>query len=86
MNKFVLPAIIIGFSFILALVSASLTCSVQATSFPNLSGATLSLQATPTPAAKDKSEVGSTDEIVVMGGVIAVVIFAPIFVSRKKWK
>ncbi len=85
MKKFVRPAIIVGLSFVLALISAAITCSAQA-ELPNLSGATVSLQTTPTPVTKDKSEVGSTDEIVIMGGVIVLIIFAPIFISRKRWK
>jgi hypothetical protein len=79
------PALIVGFSLILALVGAGITCSAQA-ALPNLSGATLSLQTSPTPMQKDKSEIGSTDEIVIMGGVIVLIIFTPIFISRKNWK
>lgn len=85
MKKLVRPTIIVGFSLILALVSAGITCSAQA-ALPNFSGATLSLQTSPTPDGKDKSEIGSTDEIVIMGGVIVLIIFTPIFISRKNWK
>ena len=86
MKKLIRPAFIIGLSLFLALVSAGITCSAQATTLPSLSGATLSLQTTPTPVVKDKSEVGSTDEIVIMGGLIVLIIFAPILISRKNWQ
>jgi hypothetical protein len=86
MKKLIRPAFIIGLSLLLALISAGITCSAQATTLPNLSGATLFLQTTPTPEVKDKSEVGSTDEIVIMGGLIVLIIFTPIFISRKNWK
>jgi hypothetical protein len=52
----------------------------------NLSGAAALFQTTPTPQVQDQSEVGSTDQIVIMGGVIALIIFAPIFISRKAWR
>jgi hypothetical protein len=85
MKKLMRPALIIGLSLILALISAAITCSAQA-ALPNLSGATLSLQTSPTPKVKDKSEIGSTDEIVAMGGVIVLIILTPILISRKNWK
>ena len=86
MKKLVRPAIIIGLSLILALFSAAISWSAQATTLLNLSGATLSFQTTPTPNGQDASESGSTDEIVIMGGVLVLIIFAPIFISRKSWK
>jgi len=86
MKKLVRPALMIGLSLFLALVSAALTCSAQASPLRNLSGATSLFQTTPTPQAQDKSEVGSTDQIVILGGVIVIIIFAPIFISRKAWR
>jgi hypothetical protein len=86
MKKLVRPAIMFGLSLLLALFSAALTCSAQATPLSNLYGASLLFQTTPTPQVQDKSEVGSTDEIVIMGGVIVLIIFAPIFISRKAWR
>jgi len=48
--------------------------------------AVLFLQATPTPLVEeDQSEVGSTDGIVAMGGVIAVIILLPLLLQRKAW-
>lgn len=42
-------------------------------------------QATTTPEPEDKSEVGSTDGIIVMGGVISLIIIIPILARRKRW-
>jgi hypothetical protein len=42
-------------------------------------------QATPTPQVQDKSEVGSTDGIVLMGVVIVMIIVVPILLRRKTW-
>ena len=86
MRKLVRPAIMIGLSLFLALFSAALTCSAQASTLPKFPGAALFFQTTPTPQVQDQSEVGSTDEIVIMGGVIVLIIFAPIFLSRKAWR
>ena len=76
------PALIIGLGWYLALLSAGVTCSAQAEPL-NRSDATLSLQTTPTLETKDRLEIGSTNEMVILGGVIALIIFAPIVVSRK---
>ena len=45
------------------------------------------MQITPTPdiQQEDNSEVGSTDEIVIMGGVIAVIVLLPLLIQRKAW-
>lgn len=86
MRRLLRPAITIGLSLLLALFSAALTYSAPTSSTQaNLSATGLLVQATPTPQADDKSEIGSTDEIVIMGGVIAFIIVAPIFLSRKLW-
>jgi len=86
MKKLMRPALMIGLSLFLALLIAAMSCSAQASTLPNLSGATLFLQTTPTPQVQDNSEVGSTDQIVIMGGVIVLIIFAPIFISRRAWR
>jgi hypothetical protein len=86
MKKLVRPAIMIGLSLALALFSAAISYSAQASTLPNLSGATLFFQTTPTPQVQDHSEVGSTDQIVIMGGVIVLIIFAPIFMNRRIWR
>jgi hypothetical protein len=86
MKKLVRPALITGLSLILALFSAAISYSALASPLPNLSGATVSFQTTPTPPVQDKSEIGSTDQIIIMGGVIALIILAPIFINRRAWR
>ena len=49
-------------------------------------GAALFLQTTPTPPVEeDQSEVGSTDGIIIMGGVIAALVLIPLLLQRKAW-
>lgn len=86
MKRFARPAITLALSLVLALFSAALTYSAPISTLPGLSGAAFFFQATPTPQVQDKSEIGSTDEIAVMGAVIVFIIFAPIFISRKSWR
>ena len=51
----------------------------------NLSAASLSMQITsPTPPVGDRSEVGSTDGIVIMGFVLAIIVIIPVLFHRKK--
>jgi hypothetical protein len=52
----------------------------------SLRAASLSMQiATPTPSTGDHSEVGSTDGIVIMGIVLAIIVTVPVlFHGRKK--
>ena len=84
--KRLIPTIItIGLSLLLALLSAALTYSSPSqaqTAFPD---SAYFLQTTPTPSQEDRSEIGSTDEIVIMGGVIALIVIAPILIRRKSW-
>jgi hypothetical protein len=86
MKKLIRATLMIGLSLALALFGAAMTYKAQASPLPNLSGATLSLQTTPTPPVQDNSKIGSTDQIVVLGGVIVLIIFMPIFISRRTWK
>ncbi len=86
MKKLVRPAIMIVLSLALALFGAALSYKAQASPLPNLSGATITFQTTPTPEVQDKSKAGSTDQIIIMGGVIVLIIFAPIFFNRRAWR
>ena len=43
-------------------------------------------KATPTPQAEDVSEIGSTDGIIVLGGLIALIALTPIFLYRRVWE
>jgi hypothetical protein len=86
MKKLRRPVLMIGLSLFLALFSAAISYSALASPLPNLSGATVTFQTTPTPQIQDHSEAGSTDQIVIMGGIIALIIFAPILIGRRTWR
>lgn len=86
MKKLTRPAITIGLSLLLALFSAALTYSAPSSTPADVSTISVMAQTTPTPQVEDKSEIGSTDEIVIMGAVIAIIILIPIFLSRKAWQ
>jgi hypothetical protein len=81
------PLITIGAGFVLALFSAALTYTAP----PAMGGtfgdgaAAFFLQTTSTPQPKDMSEIGSTDGIVVMGILIALIVIVPILWQRKSW-
>ena len=80
------PLITVGLGCILALFSAALTYSTP----PALEGAFgapafLITQPTSTPKPKDLSEIGSTDGIVLMGFLIALIIIVPVILRRRSW-
>jgi hypothetical protein len=53
----------------------------------SLSANSLSMQvATPTPPAVDRSEVGSTDGIAIMGFVLVIIVTLPVLFHRRKKK
>jgi hypothetical protein len=85
MKKFVRPLITIGLGLILALFSAALTYSTPPAVQGNLTAAGLFLQPTSTPQPKDLSVIGSTDGIIAMGFLIALIIIIPILLRRKSW-
>ena len=86
MEKLIRPAIILALTIFLALSCAMIAFSTKPPSLKNATGAALFMQTTPTPPIEaDRSEVGSTDEIVVMGGVIAVIVLLPLLLQRKAW-
>jgi len=85
MKKLVRPIITTGLGLVLALFSAALTYSAPPAVQGNLAAAALVLQPTTTPQAKDVSEIGSTDGIIVMGLIIALIIIIPILLQRKSW-
>lgn len=69
---------------------AALTHSIAVQSFQPAfdTRASFLLQVTTTPPPedeKDRSEIGSTDGIVVMGVVIVLIVAIPILVRRKHW-
>jgi hypothetical protein len=80
------PLITIGLGLVLALFGAAITYSAPSEARANITGIDFIMQATPTPQARDKSVIGSTDQIVVMGGVISAIIIIPILLSIKSWQ
>jgi len=80
------PIITVGLGSLLALCSAALTYSAPP-GMERAFGATafLVLQPTSTPKPKDLSEIGSTDGIVFMGILIALIIVVPIVLRRDSW-
>jgi glucan phosphoethanolaminetransferase (alkaline phosphatase superfamily) len=86
MKRFLRPTAIILASLLIALFSAAVTYTAKTYGSGYSTTAAYFLQTTPTPPAEeDRSEVGSTDGIVVMGGVIALIVLIPILVKRKSW-
>jgi len=87
MKKLIRPAIIFALTIFLALSCAMIAFSTKPPIPKGSTGAALLMQITPTPDVQqeDNSEVGSTDEIVVMGGVIAVIVLLPLLFQRKAW-
>lgn len=85
MRKLVRPIITVGLGLVLALFSAALTYSAPPDGQGDIPSAELLLQLTKTPKPQDLSEIGSTDGIIVMGVIIALIILVPILVSRNSW-
>lgn len=77
--------IAITLSLMLAAFSAALTYSAPLPIQGNFSSGEFLQQTTPTPQQEGESEIGSTNEIVVMGGVIVLIIITPIILRRKSW-
>lgn len=77
--------IAITLSLVLAAISAALTYSASLPIQGNFSSSAFFYQTTPTPEPQDASEIGSTNEIVIMGGIIVLIIITPIFLRRKSW-
>lgn len=82
MRRFLRPLVTIIVGFLLALVSTALVYSAPTAVPPS---AALILQVTPTPPAQDLSEIGSTDGIVIMGILIALIVIVPILLRREAW-
>ena len=87
MKRLVRPAITAALTILIVLSCTVIAFSVKPPILNNNAvGAALFVQTTPTPTVEeDRSEVGSTDEIVVMGGVIVMIVLIPIILQRKAW-
>lgn len=80
------PLMTLTISLLIALSCAAATNTVRTFGSNNSTTASLSLQTTPTPPVEeDRTEVGSTDGIVVMGGVIVLIVLVPILLQYKTW-
>jgi hypothetical protein len=86
MSKLIRPIITVGLGSLLALFSAATTYSTPPAMEGAFSAAAfIVLQPTSTPKPKDLSDIGSTDGIVFMGIIIALIIIIPILLHRKSW-
>ena len=85
MKKLVWPALVLGICLSLALLSTGLTYSFQPAMQASLTATVSSPQPTITPQPQDRSEIGSTDGIVAMVGIIVLIIIVPILLRRRDW-
>lgn len=86
MKRFLRPTAIITLSLLIALAGTAVTYTNKISGSNDLTTASLFFQTAPTPTVEvDRSEVGSTDGIVVMGGVIVLIVLVPILVRYKAW-
>jgi hypothetical protein len=77
----------IGFSLLLIVLIFSLTlanCSYITLPIHSLSAASFSMQITPPPPVEDKSEIGSTTGIFIMGVTIVAITSLPILLRKRK--
>lgn len=80
------PIVTLGLGLLLALFSAALTYSAPPATQGDLALAAFFLQPTKTPQPEDLSVIGSTDGIIGMAFVIALIIIIPILLYRKSWR
>jgi len=86
MKKLIRPAIVAALTIFLILSCAAIAFSTKPPEILSPVGASLFVQVTSTPPVEeDRSEVGSTDEIIIMGGVIVAIVLIPIILQRKTW-
>ncbi len=87
MKKFTKFFVIIIPALLLALLVTVFTQSLasRASQAQADTNASFLFQVTATPQPDDQSEIGSTDGIVIMGGVIALIVILPILARRRYW-
>ena len=86
MKKLMRATIVLGISLMIALFSAALSYVTPPAAMQlNFPAAVFFQQPTSTPQAQDVSEIGSTDGIIILGGVIVLIVLVPIFLYRKSW-
>jgi hypothetical protein len=86
MKRLTPSLITIVLSLGLAILTAALTYSAPSEAQTDLANDTIFMQVTTTPQSTDRSVIGSTDQIVIMGGVISAIIIVPILAGRKSWR
>jgi hypothetical protein len=84
-KKLVRYSMVLGISLMIALFSAALTYITPPALQLDFPAAAFFQQPTSTPQVEDVSEIGSTDGIIVLGGVIVLIVLVPIFFYRKSW-
>lgn len=86
MKRFFRPAILLFISVLIALFSMAVSYITRRPDSALSTTAAYFLQVTPTPPVEeDRSVIGSTDGIVVMGGVIVLIVLIPILLRWKAW-
>lgn len=85
MRKVVRPALVLGICLSLALLSTGLTYSSRPVMQAEPSATAPIPSVTTTPQPEGVSEIGSTDGIVAMGGIIVLIVITPILLRRKQW-
>lgn len=78
------PIIFMGIGLAFAFIGASVD-TLNIGSRADLKMAALYQAASPTPAVTTVSQVGSTDQIMLMGVVITVIVILPILFRRSTW-
>ncbi|HEX6270762.1 MAG TPA: hypothetical protein VFZ43_11030 [Anaerolineales bacterium] len=66
-------------------MSTPLTVSIQPAMQGDLTATASIPPVTTTPQPEGVSEIGSTDGIVAMGGIIVLIVITPILLRRKHW-
>lgn len=74
------PAALLGLGLLLAVTSAAIGQPVLSGTHLNTAGL-----AQPTATAAPRSEVGSTDGLVLLSVIIVLVVIVPILTRRKSW-
>jgi hypothetical protein len=85
-KKLLRSTLLLAMSMMLAFFSAALTYispPAMQLSFP--ASYPFFQEPTSTPASQDTSEIGSTDGIIILGGVLVLIVIVPIFFYRKAW-
>ena len=76
---------VVGMCLSLALLSGAITSPTQPARQGEATVTPVSTQVTTTPQPEGVSEIGSTDGIVAMGGIIVLIVLTPILLRRKQW-